>query len=168
MCDPLSIALGTVALGSKVAGDIAGNAAANKMGKATIASANASFNSGIADIRARKAQELEAAQLNAQRSREMSLVELGLVQASAASTNVAGASVDAAGANITRRAAQSQDLTTLNLDNLLAQLDRNAAGLAADRQGRINTAPRGQGVLATTLDAAGFGAQLAIPMIRGR
>lgn len=164
MCDPISIGLAGVALGSKVAGGIAANKAARKQREATIASANRSYGDQVADINARAGEETSAAQLSGQNIREMSLAELGLADASAADSNVSGATVDAGRSELARRASIASDVNTSNLDSVLAQLSRTARGAASERDSRINGAPQERSNL---LDTLGFATQLAIPHLPG-
>jgi hypothetical protein len=161
MCDPLSIGLGAVAIGSQVAGDIAANKAAEKQRKAIEKAANASLEGQLADLQARAKQEREAAQFQVQQDQELSLAELGLAQASAADSGVTGGSVDALTSSLKRRATVSRDITGLNLQNVLEQLSRGARGAIAERDSRVAGAPQGTPAGVIALNAL----NTAIPLI---
>lgn len=162
MCDPLTIGLTSVAIGSKIAGGIAANKAAKKQAAAITRNANESYGNQLADLSARAGEETSSAQFEAQNQRELSLAELGLNEAAAAEGNISGSTVDAATSALKRRANIAQDVTTSNLDAVLAQLARSARGAATERDSRINGAPQPQNFLFDTL---GFAAQLAIPYL---
>lgn len=158
---PLAIALAGVSLASKIGGDLAGRAAANKMGSQMRANAGLAYSTTLSGLHARAGEEQAAAQLEGQNIREMSLVEQGLAQASAADNNVAGNSVIAATTGLQRRAQQAEDANLSNTDALLSQLMRQALGAKAEYQDRLAGAPRGASLGSIAVGDLGFAAGLA-------
>ena len=168
MADPLTLGLAGVSIGSRLLGGLLGNSAKRQQIGLAVGSAQRSAKLQLSQLATRAAQERAAAQLESQTQREMSLAELGLAQASAADSNVAGASVDAATSSLKRKASIAQDTTLSNSDATLQQLMQTALGIRVERDSRIANARAGSpSALATGLDTLGFAAQTAIPLIRG-
>lgn len=165
MCDPLSIALGGAALGTQVLGNTLQNKALSDNAKANEKASRASYRDLIGDLTGRASEERAAAQLEVQQTRELSLVELGLAQASAADSNVAGASIDAASAMLQRKAHLARTTTEANLDATNRQLGRAARSGSAEALNRINSAPQGKSGTAIGLEALGLGINLAMPRL---
>jgi predicted dinucleotide-utilizing enzyme len=168
LADPITIGLAGVSIGSRLLGGLFGNAAKKRQIAASVREAQRSSALQLSQLSKRAEQERTAAQLEAQTQREMSLAELGLVQAAAADSNVAGASVDAVTNTLKRKASIAQDITLSNSDAALDQLIQTALGVRLERDARIANARAGNpSGAATALDTLGFAAQTAIPLIRG-
>jgi hypothetical protein len=168
LADPITLGLAGISIGSRLLGGLFGNGAKKRQIAASIREAQRSSTLQLSQIQKRADQERTAAQLEAQTQREMSLAELGLVQAAAADSNVAGASVDAVTNTLKRKASIAQDITLTNSDAQLDQLIQTALGVRLERDSRIANARAGTpSTGATVLDTLGFAAQTAIPLIRG-
>lgn len=152
MCDPTVIALGSLAIGAF--SDITAAGAQNKASKANAAAAQRAFTSTLSDINARKAEETESANLVGKQARELSLVEQGLAQTSAAEGGVSGSSVDAQSNVLSRTLGGFLSSLDVSTDNTLRQLDRSKEGAEATRDSRIASVPRASG-LATGLRIGG-------------
>lgn len=152
MCDPTVIALGSLAIGA--IGDLAGAGAQNKASKANAAAAKKAFAATVGDIEARRAEEIESSNLVGKQASELSLVEQGMAQTSAAEGSVSGASVEAQSNVIDRTLGEYLRSLDKSTDNTLRQLDRSKEGAFATMQTRIAGVP-GASSLATGLRIGG-------------
>lgn len=140
MCDPVTMAVATFALGATT--EVLGYAAQNQEAKAVQSAAAAAYKQDQTQISLRQIQEAdaEAHQVNQQNLEEAKVVSK--VQASASDANVAGVSVDNIVADVRRQAARNRETIKANTRMTVMQLEQERKGSRSRNQGRINAAPR--------------------------
>jgi hypothetical protein len=166
MCEPITIGLAAIAVGSQVAGGISSANAAKKQSKADIAAAGRAFTQTVGDIEAQRDEIARAAMGERAQLQQVAAQEQGSVQTAVAENGVTGASPTALSNQFDRALMQALQINTENLALKNKQLDREIEGAAAGAQGRINQAKAAAPSAFGTALSVGTGAfNAALPFI---
>lgn len=156
MCEPVSIAIAALTLGTEVASELNKASAQNKVSKANTAAALQSLQQSNTDISFQESQKTAAAGLTIQQADRNARSTKALAQVSAGAAGVGGISVEALMGDIDNKLGQFKQTTNENLSMAIDQLQRDRVKEGTIAQERIdNVQPANP--LATGIAIAGEG-----------
>ncbi|CAB4139541.1 hypothetical protein UFOVP347_35 [uncultured Caudovirales phage] len=163
MCDPISLTMGALAIGSQVVGFMGQQQAADDANQAANENARRAREDAIRGYEAtnqRIEQERNAAANQAEDQRREAQRTTASTIVRAGENGVGGLSVDALLGDIVGRRLDASNRTFENLDNTVAQLEREKRGVRAQAEDRIASQPgvRGPSGLGLALGIAQAGA----------
>lgn len=140
MCDPVT-ALAAATFAVDAGSAIVEHNAQSQKSKANKNNALDAFSANIKALDTRETQEKDASAQTIMQADRQARAADALAKVSAGEAGVAGASVDAVLANLTRQKNTFDVSEKENLGNKISQIEQQKTGVGADAQSRINAVP---------------------------